>query len=72
MIKAFFNAARDGDLATLQRMLREGTATVNERDVYGRTVLLVTVYCSQFLVAKWLLEHGGSSITERYHNDYGH
>jgi hypothetical protein len=69
MSEVFFQAIRDGDLTTVQRMLREGAASTKQRDNSSWTALLVAIYCNRYLVAKWLLEHGGSSITER--SDYG-
>jgi hypothetical protein len=60
----FNRAIRDGDLTIVQRMLREGSASTKQKDMFGRTALLLAVYSAQFPVAEWLLEHGGSSITE--------
>jgi hypothetical protein len=58
----FFRAVRDGDLTTVQQMLREGTASTKERNCSGKLIALSN---SQFSVAQWLLEHGGSTIRER-------
>jgi ankyrin repeat protein len=61
----FYHAIYDGELTTVQRMLREGVASTKERDKYGRSALLIAVYYAQYHVVEWLLEYGGSSITER-------
>jgi hypothetical protein len=43
MSNEFFHAILYSDLTTVQRMLREGTASTKERDDCGRTALLLAI-----------------------------
>jgi hypothetical protein len=63
--KDIFHAARDGDLTIVQQLVREGSVSSQKRDFLGNSALLIAISNAQFPVAQWLLEHGGSSITER-------
>jgi ankyrin repeat protein len=69
MMSGLLEAAHEGDLARVQRLIREG-ADVTETDEYGRTVLLVAASAnvgkSHATMLQWLLEEGVSSITENH------
>jgi hypothetical protein len=60
----FASAFIDGELMTVQRMFREGSAIAGET-AFGKTALLLALQHSQLPLAQWLLEHGESSTTER-------
>ena len=68
------NAARTGDLLSVQRLLNEG-ADVAQRDQFGFSALLLAAIGgpghSQLPVIQWLLEEGGSSIIESGHRYRG-
>jgi ankyrin repeat protein len=66
MSRDFSDAVFDGDLMAVQRMLQEGVANINERSRHGRTALLIALDGAEYSwhIAQWLLEYGGSSITE--------
>jgi hypothetical protein len=72
VVSGLLEAARGGDLNRVQRLIREG-ADVKERDADGRTVLLdaasANIGKSHATMLQWLLEEGGSSITENYVNN---
>jgi hypothetical protein len=59
------DAARDGDLATIKRLLADGTASIDERTEDGNTALTLAAGGGQIATIKWLLEFGGSSISEK-------
>jgi ankyrin repeat protein len=61
---SFYGAIAFGRLETVRQMLWEGIATISDRDDSGLRALLVAVLHRQPRVARWLLEHGGSTITE--------
>lgn len=58
-------AARNGQLATVQWLLRESTAQVAEQDAHGGTPLLWAAQNGHLAVVQWLLCEGGANITER-------
>jgi hypothetical protein len=70
-MSGLLEAVSKGDLARVQGLIREG-ADVTERDEHGRTVLLRAAYedvgYSHVTMLQWLLEEGGSSITETANN----
>jgi hypothetical protein len=55
-------AWQDDDLLRVQRMLREGRASVTGIDEHGTTVLMFTIMEGRPVLARWLMEHGGASI----------
>jgi ankyrin repeat protein len=57
-------AARDGDLELIQRLLRDGVAGISERDILGCTALLCAAESGGDALVRWLLIAGGASITE--------
>jgi hypothetical protein len=59
----FRSAAKAGDLEKVQRLLREGIATVIETDDNGRNALLLATLSSRFQTARWLLEYGGADVS---------
>ena len=54
-------AARGGDLALVQRLLREGGASIEEADSNGDTALLIASFNGHLPVVQWLLREGGAS-----------
>lgn len=66
-MSGLFKAVYEGDLARVQRLIREG-ADVTKRYNHGRTVLLIAASLnfrnSHVAILQWLLEEGGSSMTE--------
>jgi hypothetical protein len=66
-MSGLLEAVGEGDLARVQRLIREG-ADVNERDEQGWSALLLAarlnVGTSHLAMLQWLLEKGGSSMAE--------
>jgi ankyrin repeat protein len=62
-MSGLIDAAIKGDLAKVQRLLREG-ASITEVDRLGRTALLCAAYTGHLAVVRWLIKEGGASITE--------
>jgi hypothetical protein len=65
LMSGLLDAAFDGDLATVKRLLADGTASINECDEFGSSAFLVGAAGGQLATVQWLLELGGSSIGER-------
>ena len=63
------DAAKEGRLEEVQRLVRGGTVNVGARDKYGMTALLWAAYNGHLEVVRWLVREGGSSVEER--NNYG-
>jgi ankyrin repeat protein len=62
----FFDAARQGDLPRVQKMLADVDARITDADRHGRTALLHAAYgSSSNPTLIWLLIEGGASITDR-------
>ena len=60
----FVVAVRNGDSATVKKMLAEGSASIDEKD-HGHTALLISAaYGRNHALTEWLLGDGGASITE--------
>jgi hypothetical protein len=57
------DAARVGDLATVQRVIREG-ASVHEENSIGRNALMLAVIFNHAHVVHWLLTSGGARISD--------
>jgi hypothetical protein len=56
-------AARDGDLAKMQRLIKEG-ASVHEVDGNGDNALSVAIVCGRCSLVQWLLEEGGANTID--------
>ena len=69
MASIFLEAAKRGDLATVQTMLTDGRANITERGAHGMTALLWSLDRRQYTLAKWLLLKGGASMNDV--NRYG-
>ncbi len=65
MAKMLLNAAEQGDLDTVQRLLLEGGAEIYEKDDEGNTALLWAAGGGHLPVVRWLLQKGGAAITEK-------
>jgi hypothetical protein len=63
------SAVECGDLPQVQRLLREGVATIADANVRGRTALLHAAHRGHLTMLQWLLAEGGASIRET--NIYG-
>ena len=61
--------AWEGNLAEVQRLLREDPARIEERSDDGETALLQAAYNGHLTLVQWLLAEGGATIGER--NRYG-
>jgi ankyrin repeat protein len=60
---ALFLALREGDLEKVKRLVAEG-ADVADVDCFG-TPLLEAAYYGHIPIMQWLLDEGGSSLTEK-------
>jgi hypothetical protein len=70
-VDKFLDAAINGDLPRVQKMLADGDALITDADEYGQTALLCAAgFSDALLTMKWLLEEGGARITERNHRGY--
>ena len=58
----FWTAVARNDLPKVQRMLRDGRASITDMDEGGYTALLTSIVFGHFSMALWLIEHGGASI----------
>jgi hypothetical protein len=69
MNNEFLQAARNGDLLRVQRMLADGEARITDVDRLGRTALLHAAMGGSDALPTliWLLEEGGACITEKDH-----
>jgi ankyrin repeat protein len=56
-------AAHDGDLAEVQRLIKEGTS-VHERDARGRNALIIATRRGNTAVVKWLVKTGEARISD--------
>jgi hypothetical protein len=65
LMSGLLQFARNGDLASVQRLLASGVASITERDGIGLTALLRGAYYGRLVLVQWLLSAGGASITER-------
>jgi ankyrin repeat protein len=54
------DAARDGDLSEVQRLVSEQPIRLRTRFMWGRTALLVAARNGRLAVVKWLLSNGAS------------
>jgi hypothetical protein len=63
MQSEFLLAVANGDLPRVQRLLREGNATVTETDEDGESALWIAIACSKFPTAQWLVEYGGADMS---------
>ena len=59
------DAAKEGRLEEVQRLVRGGAVNVGARDNYGMTALLWAALNGHLEVVRWLLREGGSSVVER-------
>ena len=57
MVREWEQAARQGDLETLGRLLAAGT-DINARDQYGQTALMIAAQGGESDVVTFLVEHG--------------
>jgi hypothetical protein len=71
-VAEFLNAAGDGDLPRVQKMLADGDARTTDADVNGNTALVMAMHGGSRALPtmKWLLEEGGARITERDRGGY--
>jgi ankyrin repeat protein len=58
-------SAVDGDLATIKRLLADGTADINERTRDGSSALTLAALEGHLSTVQWLLVAGGSRICEK-------
>lgn len=58
-------AVASGKLNTVQWLLKEGGAKIDETDVFGLTALSCAASKGHLEIVKWLLTDGGSKIDER-------
>jgi hypothetical protein len=65
MSKLLLDAARRGDLASVQRLLVEGSGDITDADETGRTALLYAAEGGMYPMVEWLLTSGGASIGDR-------
>jgi ankyrin repeat protein len=59
------DAIRKGDLETLKRFVAEGLSVVEVNPVIGYTMLLYAAHYGRIPIMDWLLNKGGSSLTEK-------
>jgi hypothetical protein len=64
-MSGLLDAAFDGDLATIKRLLADGTARIDEREGGGNSALIVGAAGGQLATVQWLFVSGGSNIRER-------
>ena len=64
-ISPLHDAARKGDLATVQRLLRDGSVAEDVRYSDGITTLHCAANCGHLDVVQWLLKEGGASVEEK-------
>ena len=64
-ISPLHDAARKGDLVTVQRLLRDGSVAVDARDSNGITTLHLAAAHGHLNVVLWLLKEGGASMEEK-------
>ena len=57
MVREWEQAAREGDLETLGRLLAAGT-DIDARDQYGQTALMIAAQAGKSDVVTFLVEHG--------------
>ena len=53
-----------GHLTTVQWLLTEGGASIEEVNLYGRTALLGAAECRRLTTVQWLLAEGGANLNE--------
>ena len=59
-----FAAVAEGDPPPVQRMIREGRASITETDEDGHPALFVAAKYGHYKIMHWLLAEGGASIEE--------
>jgi hypothetical protein len=69
-MSGLLQCARNGDLASVQRLLASGAANITERDQHGMSALHLGALNGHLVLVKWLLSAGGASITERDNDDW--
>jgi hypothetical protein len=66
MVTTFEEAASRGDLNAIKRMLREGTAYIDEKGNGGRTALWYAANSERYSTIEWILTAGGASFPETF------
>lgn len=61
-IKSWFQAARDGDIESLQQRYQEDATKINERNHAGFTPLRFAIHANNIEAVKWLLNHGAEML----------
>jgi hypothetical protein len=61
----FLRAAGEGDLPRVQRLLREGKASITAVDRTGKSALLIAAMHGRLAIMQWLLTDGGAKLSER-------
>tara|TARA_B100000378_G_scaffold241486_1_gene210290 strand:+ start:33911 stop:34552 length:642 start_codon:yes stop_codon:yes gene_type:complete len=64
--QTIFDAARSGDITTLETILNKDATAVNQQDSKGYTPLILTVYNNQANAVAYLLEKGANVNAQDY------
>ena len=64
-MSGLLDAARDGYLSTVKRLLRRGKALVTEADSGGRQALSWACSQGHYTILQWLLVEGGAKINDK-------